>query len=331
MTEAEFLDRWHAEQAFYAAWGSFVRQRVELGLKARDATLDLDEFIKVTARPRLKADDSLLGKAFHRDKKYEDPYTQIEDKVGVRFVVLLSSDIKRLSEVIEKELAWIASLDRDFEAEREKRPLEFAYQSKHYVLRASAPTEHENILIPQGTPCEVQLRTLLQHAHSELTHGPIYKPSSDVTISGRTQRTVAKSMALIEAADDFFELVVQDLQQASEEERSALAILKMVYEREVGLLPHVDKTSGIVLSALKGSLGSDLPERLEALLARYPFIVDRIKERFMRQYSYRQPWILLAYLLAWQKPAELKERWPIGLTELEPVFTDLGRQFTHHR
>lgn len=331
MTEAEFLNRWHAEQSVYAAWGNFVRRRVELRLKARDATLDLDYFIKVPARPRIKTDDSLLGKAFHRGKKYVDPYAQIEDKVGVRFVVLLSSDIKRISEVIEQEPAWAASLDRDFETERENRPLEFAYQSKHYVLRASEPTQHEGILIPQGIPCEVQLRTLLQHAHSELTHGPIYKPSSDMLISGRTQRTVAKSMALIEAADDFFELVVQDLQQASEEERYALAVLKTLYEREVGLLPHVDKTSGLVLNAFKGSLGRDLPERIEALLSRYPFVVDRIKERFTRQYSYRQPWILLAYLLASQKPAELKERWPIGMAVLEPVYTDLGRQFTSFR
>lgn len=138
-------------------------------------------------------------------------------------------------------------------------------------------------------------------------------------------------MALIEAADDFFELVVHDLQQASEVERAALAVLKALYERRVGLVPHVDKTSSLILNSFKDSLGEDLAERLEALLARYPFVANRISERFSRNYAYRQPWILLAYLLASQKPAELKERWPIGMAELEPVFTDLGRQLNGAR
>jgi putative GTP pyrophosphokinase len=331
VTETEFLDRWHAERSIYKAWGEFVKSRVEVGLREQDASLDLEYFIKVPALPRLKADDSLLGKAFHRGKTYSDPYAQIEDKVGIRFVVLLSSDIKRISDVIENESAWSSSLDRDFEAEREKRPLEFAYQSKHYVVQARAPVEFEGVTITQGTPCEVQLRTLLQHAHSELTHGPIYKPSSDITVSGKIQRTVAKSMALIEAADDFFELVVKDLQQASEVERYALSVLRATYERRVGLVSHVDKTSSLILNAYKDSLGEDLAESLDALLTRYPFVASRISERFARNYAYRQPWILLAYLLASQKPAELKERWPIGLSELEPVFTDLGRQLNSSR
>src|SRR3546814_12228521 len=39
-----------------------------------------------------------------------------------------------------------------------------------------------------GTPCEVQLRTLLQHAHSQLTHDTIYKPKT--IASSHTKRFV---------------------------------------------------------------------------------------------------------------------------------------------
>ncbi len=328
MTESEFLEGWHAQKPLYEAWGKFVGESIQRGLQELDGLIDLAYFIKIPAIPRLKTDDSLLGKAFHRGKSYTDPLSQIQDKVGIRFVVLLSSDIEKLSQVVEASLAWTYSLDRDFEAEKERRPLEFAYQSKHYVVCAKAAIEHGGTTIPVGTPCEIQLRTLLQHAHAELTHGPIYKPSTETPVSGKVQRTVAKSMALIEAADDFFELVMQDLKRASEEERAALAILKSTYERHVSLLPSVDKTTSLILNTFKDDLGADLPERLEALLARYPFIPQKIKERYARNYSYRQPWILLAYLLAFSKPAALREQWPIGINDLEAVFTDLGRRLT---
>jgi putative GTP pyrophosphokinase len=326
LTETEFLERWHAQKPIYEAWGKFVGESIQHGLLEIDGSIDLTYFIKVPAIPRLKTDDSLLGKAFHRGKAYTDPLAEIEDKVGIRFVVLLSSDIAKLSQVVEASPAWTFSLDRDFETEREKRPLEFAYQSKHYVVCAKATTEYGGTTIPKGTPCEIQLRTLLQHAHSELTHGPIYKPSTVAPVSGKVQRTVAKSMALIEAADDFFELVMQDLKQASEGERAALAILKSTYERHVNLLPSLDKTTSLILNTFKDDLGPDLPERLEALLERYPFVPQRIQERYARNYAYRQPWILLAYLLALSKPAALREQWPIGISELEAVYTDLGRR-----
>lgn len=326
MTEADFLTRWHAEKPVYEAWGKFVGQAVQNGLMLLDPTIDIGYFFKVPATPRTKTDDSLLGKAFHRSKPYTDPFEQIEDKVGIRFVVLLSSDITKISEVIEASPDWAFSLDRDFEAERQMRPLEFAYQSKHYVVRAKAPVTHEGTMIPAGTPCEIQLRTLLQHAHSELTHGPIYKPSASSPVSGKVQRTVAKSMALIEAADDFFELVMQDLKQASESERAALLILKSIYERSVKLPPSVDKTASIILNTFKDDIGPELPARLDSLLERYPFIPARIQDRYARSYAFRQPWILLAYLLAASKPATLREKWPIGLNELETVYTDLGRR-----
>ena len=50
------------------------------------------------------------------------------------------------------------------------------------------------------------MRTLLQHAHSELTHDTIYKPS--VVQTPAMLRAAAKSMALIEATGDYFEELV---------------------------------------------------------------------------------------------------------------------------
>ena len=63
----------------------------------------------------------------------------------------------------------------------------------------------EGVTIPKGLTCEVQVRTLLQHAYSELSHSRIYKPSFDP--DAKVKRVIAKSMALLETTDDFFEEV----------------------------------------------------------------------------------------------------------------------------
>jgi putative GTP pyrophosphokinase len=85
MTEAQFVERWHAEKSCYLAWGTFVRDEVQRHV-SESLNLDVATFIKIPAVPRLKDDNSLLGKAFHRSKPYQDPYLEIEDKVGLRFV-----------------------------------------------------------------------------------------------------------------------------------------------------------------------------------------------------------------------------------------------------
>lgn len=325
MTEAQFLAKWHAERGAYLAWGNCVRATIETGICEQNPSLDLHAFLKIPVAPRLKDDDSLIGKAFHRNKSYLDPYLEIEDKVGLRFVVLLTADIGRLSTVIEASSVWRWSLDKDFEAERDLRPLEFAYQSKHYVLKAATDTEYEGMNIAVNTPCEVQLRTLLQHAHSELTHDNIYKREPGTEVSKKIERTVAKSMALIEAADDFFAQVIANLEQASETERNAIAELTRFYVREVGVSPHVDKSNAIVLKAFKDDLGPELGGHLIDMFAKYPFIGERIRERYAQQYTFRQPWIILTYLLVSLMPNKVQDRWPLTVQEIEPVFTDLGK------
>ena len=324
MTEAEFIERWRSERASYEAWGFFIREEIQQAL-SKDLGLQVDSFLKIPAQPRLKEENSLLGKAFHRGKAYDDPYQEIEDKVGLRFVVLLAADIGKISALVEAGPRWTWSLDKDFEADRESRPLEFSYQSNHYVVRAKSDLDVCGIRVLAGTPCELQIRTLLQHAHSELTHDNIYKRDPGTEISKKVERTVAKSMALIEAVDDFFAQVLDDLEQANQVERSALIVLTELYQQFVGKAPLVDKTNALVLSAFRAELVPNLRDQLTTLLGRYSFIGGRIADRFDQQYTFRQPWILLAYYLVSVKPNAVRERWPLTLQEIEPVFTDLGR------
>src|SRR6185437_12088519 len=104
--------------------------------------------------PRVKGDDSIVQKAFYRGKKYQNAYEEIEDKVGLRFVVLLTEDIRIIEEALNSSSQWTATMARDFEEERDARPYEFDYQSLHYILRSSLPLEFEGVQIPPDLPCE---------------------------------------------------------------------------------------------------------------------------------------------------------------------------------
>ncbi|RDI10574.1 GTP pyrophosphokinase family protein [Comamonas sp. AG1104] len=325
MTQDEFLQQWNTLKDAYQAWGRLIRVTVEDGLTKSDPSLDIASFIKIPAQPRLKADDSLLTKAFHRNKGYTDPFNQIEDKVGLRFVVLLTTEIDKIERIIEASDLWNYSLDRDFEADKESRPTEFGYQSKHYVLRAAKDVEYEGIVVPQNTPCEVQIRTLLQHAHSELTHDNIYKRDSAKEVSKEVQRAVAKSMALIEAVDDYFLHAVRALEEATKVERDALLGLQKIYEQHIGMPSKPTKSDQMVLDAFREFLSDDLAPAIEELLRAKPWISQRIKDRANRNVIYRQAWILLIYYSVNKHHYKTTNYWPFNNDDIRQIYVDFGK------
>ena len=97
MTEEEFLRRWNNESPIYERWGKHVAACLLDDLKPIVAPIPTELFIKIPPVPRLKSGGSFLTKAFYNAKKtYDRPFEQITDKVGVRFVVLLASQILKV-------------------------------------------------------------------------------------------------------------------------------------------------------------------------------------------------------------------------------------------
>ncbi len=326
MTEAEFIERWHAEIPLYAAWGDFVLALINERLAAEVAPTTLDYFIKVPVKPRLKAENTLVDKAFHRNKGYADPYVNITDKVGMRFVVLLTGDITKVCSVIESlNEFWLYSKDRDYEAERLEKPLEFSYQSMHYIVKVAADLKHNGITIPAGTPCEIQVRTLLQHAHSELTHDTLYKPKT--TAKPGVKRTVAKSMALIEATDEFFAQARDSINSVIATQTQLLHMLEKIYIEGVKSPAGIERSNQLVIDALAERLPADWQAAIPELFQTKSFIFDRVKERRESSHFFRQPVALLAYYFANTMPEQAKEIWPLDSADLALVFSDLGKKF----
>ncbi|MDH8308145.1 hypothetical protein QIG59_28275, partial [Klebsiella pneumoniae] len=68
--------------------------------------------LKIRSEPRLKTIASALGKVSR--KGYDNPIVQMTDLIGVRFVVLLSVEIRTISDIIENCDKWHATVSKDY-------------------------------------------------------------------------------------------------------------------------------------------------------------------------------------------------------------------------
>ncbi|WP_277982603.1 GTP pyrophosphokinase [Sphingomonas faeni] len=321
--EARFLERWEAEKPSYQAWGDLITETVKRRLSGMVAPTPVDYFLKASSVPRLKADHALVAKAFYRSKAYRDSYSDITDKVGTRFVVLLGSDIGKVVAALEAEDGWTRSKDRDYEEEQKANPVAFEYAAVHFVVRPERDVEHNGTVIPARTPCEVQIKTILQHAYSELTHDTIYKPQIQATPT--MQRDAAKAMALLEATNDYFEKVSVQVVEAISAMREVTNSLSTVYRDATGLEPSPSLLEGLLLDAYEPLVGVDYVEQARQLLVSKAFLVGRIKDRVAeRNPLFSQPSILLAYLDIARRGDRAIPRWPLTEDEMEPLLNDLG-------
>jgi len=319
MTQKEFRSLFEKEIPMYRAWGNFVTRTV---IEHIPQNIDIDMFFKIPPKPRVKSLNSLIEKAFYRkDKNYTDPYAQITDKVGTRFVVLLESEIEILKDIICKIPYWEASLDKDYEDQQFKSPTVFEYQSVHYVVKSTKNFEYEDVIIKERTPCEIQIRTLLQHAYSELTHDTIYKPTFQVP--DKVHRLVARSMALIETTNELFDNVKEAIMKKYQNDYEFLNILNNIYSQI--LTPDISERLNITIyDAVKDINNQITPEILKDYLYKHPEIEIAIKKGYQERLLYRQPVILLLSFLAKENRSMLRNKWPYTEEELAPLFADLG-------
>lgn len=326
MNESEFLEKWKSEKPTYDAWGRFIVQEINNELLKKE--VNLNKFLKISVSPRLKDDKSLIDKAFYRNKNYKNPYNDIEDKVGVRYVVLLTEDIKVISQVIKENTHWDFISARDYEEERDKDPYLFTYQSVHFVLRPKEQFEYENILIPVNIPCEIQVRTLLQHAHAELTHDEIYK--SDKDPRSEVHRAVAKSMALIEATDEIFCKSKELMNSGPLKEFRIIESLNSIYKDKTGLEPQNQKSSLLIYSAFEDLISAELIKNISQIIDKYGFLPEKIASKYHIRPFYQQSVILFVYWLLKNNKQRLMKDWPLEPQYLEFLGVDVGESINFY-
>lgn len=315
--QEQIEEQYEKEKPMYLAWGKFVVNSIFRQLDL--SPVEYNKLIKIPVKPRLKETASLVQKAFFRNKAYKDPYNEITDKVGVRFVVMVTCQIKRISDVVEASKLWSWSKDKDYEAVREQHPEVFEYESVHYIVKAIEDFKYNNVEIRKDTPCEIQIRTLEQHAYAELSHDYFYKSNNE--IENRMKRYLARSSALNETTDLMFEEVYDMIENEKEEYYKLNTLLKSIYDFK----DYDEELNRSIYNSIKNMyekyvLGkNDLAEWVEE------DILEDIKKR-KNNSLYRQPMIILLYFLLDTHRKELIQEWEYENTidMLEPIADDLG-------
>ncbi|TGK54255.1 GTP pyrophosphokinase [Leptospira bouyouniensis] len=302
----------------FQAWGNYVTNTILEALIEQNER----EILKIEPKSRVKDISSFIEKALYRGKNYTDPINEITDKVGTRFVVLLANDIKKIENVIQNNSSiWTFSKDRDYEIEKEQNPTIFGYQSVHYVVKNVLPLSYNGVEIEQNISCEIQIRTLLQHAYSEVTHDTIYKPSTKT--DPKMIRKIARSMALMETADENFTQVFEEIEKMKNEEQKILTIFRRRYE-SIFTPNFNEKLNSLILGSFFNDLQAISPDQLNQFLKENNFIEENIKDRAASSLLFSQPIILGIYFLVQTIPYKVKKYWPLTMPELEPFYYELG-------
>lgn len=150
---------------------------------------------------RAKEVDSFREKITRPEKSYENPMNDISDLCGARIIVYYSDDIMKVAEVISKEFDVIEqelSHQPDaFDADR------FGYLSAHYVVKLKADRARlAEWNFAESYRAEIQVRTVIQHAWSAVSHALQYK--QETAIPTKIRRRLFRIAGLFELADEEF-------------------------------------------------------------------------------------------------------------------------------
>ena len=209
VSQKEFVDLYKKEREMYECWGNFVADYIRE--KIKEKYINLDRILKIPISVRTKDIESLVEKAFYRNKNYKDPYNEITDKVGIRFVVMHSGQLELICKIVEECSFWSESKDSDFHLSRENHPEVFSYESIHYVVRNKERRKIDKYEIPEGIPCEIQVRTLEQHAYAEISHDLFYK--KEKRDNSEISRYLARTAAFNEESDELFKMIYEKVEE----------------------------------------------------------------------------------------------------------------------
>lgn len=326
MNEAELWQAFEERKPFLEKLGGWVTQSIlaelEKNLGSKKA---VNKFLQIPPAPRVKETDSFLEKALVRKRK-SDPLVEITDQVGVRFVVLLLEDIGHIGKIIQSG-PWLFQKDRDHEQERLEKPDYFAYQSDHYVIRTQYPLEIDGVIIPINTSCEIQVRTILQHAYAEMAHYSDYKPSIRLPEEEQrhVKRALAKGSALIETTDDVFKEIKKHLSEYDQGVKALLVHSAEIYRTITEEDSSPETLLGVsVADTYRELLKETTPEMLKQWSDVRPWLGPTLKAKRNESVFYRDSFVILLGWLVTEHQMAIPKKWPVDASYLEDYYTTLG-------
>ena len=314
-TEQEYIDEFLAIGQDLEQWGCIVDASLTEMLK--------DYSIKIPIAHRIKDLSSYITKAIR--KPYDNPIIQTEDKVGTRVVVLLTDEVDAIGALIRGSDIWIAKETKSKIEYKIEKPEVFGYQSIHYVVEPKADDKRFRDEIKNQLTCEIQIRTLLQHAYAEMSHDNVYKGPffNDKSVL----RDLAKSMALMESADDYFCKIYNNIIESKNMEAQMYQYLEAKILSLKGLVENIDSEFNADIITLASMKNVDI-SKVDDWLNENPEVQTQIK--INESHLFNQPAIiLLCYLIA-NYPRFVISELEMNKEIISNIYTAMNMSYDHY-
>lgn len=194
-------DKWFKKsRSTYELISGQVRDRLELAIEPQ-----IVHDIQCRAKALEKFSEKARKINDHDENKYSDPINEIEDLAAVRVIVFLREHVKEVCDKIEE---LYETRDEGEIGPRSSDETRFGYESRHLVIHLDKRTYFGKRQRPARVSCEIQVRTILQHAWAEMEHDIGYK--SDQDIPPELRRRFSALAGLLEIADTEFSRIQND-------------------------------------------------------------------------------------------------------------------------
>lgn len=166
---------------------------------------DNDDFEQPKVISRIKDRDECIKKfslKYRNDAEKKDEYhikDYISDQIGVRVICLYETDIPKIERIVRDNFDIVAVTDKTQVLLSDIRS--FGYKGLHFDIRL----KRDRLVLPEYSRfeevgIELQLRSIVQDAWSEVEHKLRYKKQSPPSL----QRRIIRLAALFELADQEF-------------------------------------------------------------------------------------------------------------------------------
>lgn len=211
-----------------------------------------------------------------------DPLVRMTDLCGGRIIAETATEVESICRFIEQ--AFDIDGPNSDDASQRLKPTEFGYRSVHYIImvdpeklaKAGIKTPVPPKILKQAgdlfpLKAEIQVRTLLEHAWSDLGHDLLYK--SDLQVPDSMKRRFAQVAAVLEGADrDFGRLIAafRDY-RASLGSYHARSKIEAEIERLRIVLGHAPDNMALALRAARLAVAVGRHEEAQAMLEGQPW------------------------------------------------------------
>ena len=200
--------KYENERKYYITLVEYLKKELEKGLK--------EKLANVLVSGRAKEIDSLLKKITRKGGPAKYPYEKVGDKGGIRIVVPIREELRKVIEFLKEEYS-IQDIDDKSLRLNEK---EFGYQAIHCQLIAdkriysNLKKENKISFDIKDMSCEIQIRTVFQDAWSLLSHILAYKQERE--LPKEIAREVNSLSALMEIGDHSLSNISKEIEEVSE-------------------------------------------------------------------------------------------------------------------